>query len=69
MNKRVYTGAPYQATKETQEITGLSQRALHEGARKGKFPHEKSGSRILFNVPGVLDVLEEMAKTGGTIND
>ena len=64
MHKAIYEGAIYQGFPETQKITGLSRGALQRGLDAGIFPHIKSGTRTLFNVPALLEVLEEMS-TGG----
>lgn len=64
MNKRIYQDAIYQGFPETQRITGLSRGALQRGLDAGIFPHIKSGTRTLFNIPALLEVLEEMS-TGG----
>ena len=61
MNKVVYEGATFQPFKETQKITGLSRQALQRGLDAGIFPHIKSGTRTLFNVPALLEVLEQMS--------
>lgn len=69
MNKRTFKEAPFQGVKETQAQTGLSLSVLYNGAKDGTFPHIRCGNRILFNVPAVLEVLQEMstgAKKEGT---
>ena len=64
MNKRVYEGAVFQGFPEVQRITGLSRGALQRGLDAGIFPAIRSGTRVLFNVPSLLDVLEKMSKEG-----
>ena len=61
LHKKVYDGACFQGFPETQRITGLSRGALQRGLDAGIFPHIKSGTRTLFNVPALLEVLEEMS--------
>ena len=61
MNKVVYRDAIYQGFPEIQRITGLSRGALQRGLDAGIFPHIKSGTRTLFNVPALLEVLEQMS--------
>ena len=61
MNKRIYQDAIYQGFPETQRITGLSRGALQRGLDAGIFPYIKSGTRTLFNVPALLEVLEQMS--------
>lgn len=62
MNKAVYEGATFQPFKETQKITGLSRQALQRGLDAGIFPHIKSGTRTLFNVPALLEVLDKASR-------
>ena len=61
MNKRVYEGARFLGFPEVQRITGLARGALQRGLDAGIFPHIKSGTRTLFNVPALLEVLEQMS--------
>ena len=61
MNKRVYQDAIYQGFPETQRITGLSRGALQRGLDAGIFPHIKGGTRRLFSVPALLEVLGQMS--------
>lgn len=61
MNKKVYEGARFQGFPETMRITGLSRGALQRGLDAGIFPAIRSGTRVLFNVPSLLDVLEKMS--------
>ncbi len=61
MHKKIYQDAVYQGYTETQKITGLSRGALTRGRDQGIFPHIKSGTRTLFNVPALLEVLEQMS--------
>ena len=61
MNKKIYEGAYFQGYPETMKITGLSRATLTRGRDQGIFPHIKSGTRTLFNVPALLDVLEKIA--------
>lgn len=63
MRKTECPNARFQGVKETQQITGLSKSALYEGAKNGTFPNVRCGSRILFNIQAVLDVLDEMSKS------
>ena len=62
MNKKVYDGAVYQGIPETMKITGLPRALLYENAKTGAFPHIRSGRRILFNVPALLEELEQQAR-------
>ena len=62
MHKTIYEGAIYQGFPETQKITGLSRGALQRGLDAGIFPHIKSGTRTLFNVPALLEVLEKVSR-------
>ena len=61
MNKKVYQGAIYQGFQETQKITGLPRGYLQRGLDDGIFPAIRSGKRILFNIPMLLDILEKMS--------
>lgn len=62
MHKAIYEGAVYQGFPETQKITGLSRQALQRGLDAGIFPHIKSGTRTLFNVPALLEVLDKASR-------
>ena len=62
MHKAIYEGAIYQGFPKTQKITGLSRGALQRGLDAGIFPHIKSGTRTLFNVPALLEVLEKVSR-------
>ena len=62
MNKVVYKDAPYQGFPETQKITGLPRNYLQKGLNAGIFPAIRSGNRVLFNVPALLDVLEKVSR-------
>lgn len=62
MNKKVYDNAPFQGFPEVQKMTGLPRNFLQKGLDAGIFPHIKSGRRILFNVPLLLEALEKMSK-------
>ncbi len=62
MNKRIYQGAVYQGFPETQKITGLSRRALQKGLDSGIYPYIKSGTRTLFNIPALLDILDAQSR-------
>lgn len=68
MNVRTFKEAPFQGLKETQARTGLSRAMLYAGAKDGTFPSIRSGNRILFNVPRVLEVLEKMSIGGGDVD-
>lgn len=68
MNLKTFEGAPLQGVKETQKLTGLSRAMLYDGAKSGRFPHVRAGTRILFHVPKLLDVLEEMSTGGGDVD-
>ena len=61
LHKKVYDGARFLGFPEVQRITGLSRGALQRGLDAGIFPHIKSGTRTLFNVPALLEVLEQMS--------
>ena len=62
MHKAIYEDAIYQGFPETQRITGLSRGALQRGLDAGIFQHIKSGTRTLFNVPALLEVLEKVSR-------
>lgn len=59
-----YTGPVFQGVAQTRKITGLARDMLYRGAKTGEYPHIKSGNRVLFNVPALLDVLEKQARGG-----
>ena len=59
-----YTGPVFQGVAQTRKITGLARDMLYRGAKTGEYPHIKSGNRVLFNVPALLDVLEQQARNG-----
>ena len=61
MNKKVYEGACFQGYQETMKITGLSRATLTRGRDQGIFPHIKSGTRTLFNIPALLEVLKKIS--------
>ena len=61
LNKKVYQGAIYQGFPETQQITGLPRGYLQRGLDAGIFPAIRSGNRVLFNVPRLMEVLEQMS--------
>ena len=61
MNKKVYKYAVYQGFPETQKLTGLHRGYLQKGLDAGIFPAIRSGSRVLFNVPKLLEVLDKMS--------
>lgn len=59
-----YTGPVFQGVTQTRKITGLARDMLYRGAKSGEFPHIKSGNRVLFNIPALLDVLDRQARNG-----
>lgn len=59
-----YTGPVFQGVAQTRRITGLARDMLYRGAKTGEYPHIKSGNRVLFNIPALLDVLEQQARGG-----
>lgn len=63
MKANVHTDAPFQGVTETSRITGASTGFLYEGAKSGRFPHIRSGNRILFNVPALLEQLDRESKS------
>lgn len=61
MRATKFQGAPFQGMEETRRLTGLSRNNLYEGAKNGTYPAIKSGNRILFNVPALLEKLQCMS--------
>lgn len=61
MIKQTFKDAQFQGVPEAQRITGLSRSALYAGANNGIYPHIRSGNRILFNIPRLLEVLDEQS--------
>lgn len=59
-----YTGPVFQGISQARKITGLARDMLYKGAKSGEYPHIKSGNRVLFNIPALLDVLEQQARAG-----
>lgn len=51
--------APFQSVKDTCKTTGLSQFYLRNGCKDGTIPYIRSGSKILINVPKLLDMLNK----------
>ena len=65
MKINTFSEAPFQGVKETQRRTGLPKGALYKGAKDGTYPCIRQGSRILFNVPLLLDILNQQSTGGG----
>lgn len=69
MKGKVYDDAPFQGVHEASRLSGISPRILYEGANSGRFPHIRAGNKFLFNVPALLEVLNEESmkntKNGG----
>lgn len=59
-----YQGPTFQGIAETRKITGLARDVLYRGAKTGAYPCIKSGNRVLFHVPALLEVLEQQARNG-----
>ena len=55
----------YQSIKQAAQTTGLSQYYLRSGVKAGRIPHLKSGTKVLINVPRLLQQLE--AADGGGV--
>lgn len=49
----------FQSIKETCITTGLSQYSLRQGCRNGTVPHIRIGTKILVNVPLLIDKLNK----------
>lgn len=56
---------PFLSIKATCEVTGLSQRFLREGCKRGDVPHIMTGSKYLVNVPLLLHRLNEQSESKG----
>lgn len=67
MKATIHHDAPFQGVHEAARLTGVSPRVLYEGAKSGRFPHIKSGKRLLFNMSALLEILENESRVGGTI--
>lgn len=64
MKPKFNPDAPFQGVHEASRQTGCSTRFLYDGVKSGRLPHIWSGNRILFNIPALLEVLnEESMKT------
>lgn len=53
-----YNRPIYQTIKEAVKITGLSEYYFRTNLKVGNIPHIKSGTKILINIPRLLDCLE-----------
>ncbi len=51
---------PFQTIREAVNSTGLSERYLRKLHAEGKLPHVMSGSRVIVNVPKLLEVMNQM---------
>lgn len=65
MKISTFPNAKFQNLRETQAITGLGRTALYQGAKSGKYPHIRQGTRILFNIPALLEALDAESRQGG----
>jgi len=52
---------PFQTIANTVKATGLSEHAIRQGVKGGKYPHVNFGTKYLVNVPALLEMLNNQS--------
>lgn len=56
--------ATWQSIRDASFTTGLSAFYIRQGVQNGTFPHIKSGSKVMVNVPKLLEKVEQQSQAG-----
>ena len=58
----------YQSIKDTVKTTGLSEFYLRKLLKDNKLPHLKSGTKVMVNVPSLIESLESKSAIAPTVD-